>query len=185
MSGRYKLHALFVVVTCIIGCGRTIGDRKAISDRAKELADIVRSNPHSNESQASLSKLIGILNGNWRFARCQAAYALGDLGDLASPAVPELMRAATCGDDFVEEASVDALSKIGPGAAPAVDLLIEKVELAMSSGSEGLESWHAVVALGNIGKPALKSVPVLERALKSTDRTLARHAQESLKKLGS
>jgi HEAT repeat protein len=158
-------------------------DRKAISQHTKDLAGVIQDNPNSEQAQGALAELIGILNGDWRFARCQASYALGELGASAAPAVPDLMRAAICGDDFVEEASVRALSSIGNAAAPAVDLLIEKIEFALSTSSDGLETWHAADGLGNIGEPALKAIPVLKKALAAEDRKLADRASEALMKL--
>lgn len=74
---------------------------------------------------------------------------------------------------------------MGPTAAPAIDVLINRIEFALSDHREGLKTWYAAEALGNIGKPALKSVPVLKRALQSEDKKFVREAQMSLEKVKS
>jgi HEAT repeat protein len=165
------------------GCRESNAERKTISLHTKELAKIVADDPNSGKGQTALVELIGILNSKWRFARCQACYAMGEIGQLASPALPDLMRAADCGDGFVQEAAVYTLSKIGPSAAPAIDLLEKKLRLAMATSSNGLETWHAADALGNIGYSAVKAIPVLEEALQSNDATLVEHVAKSLQTL--
>jgi hypothetical protein len=68
-------------------------------------------------------------------------------------------------------------------AAPAVDLLAEKVEFAITHYSEGSETWDAAEALGNIGDPARRFIPLLERAAEAKDSHLAEEARNSLNKL--
>jgi HEAT repeat protein len=174
---------LAIFAIAIVGCGRTIEDRKYISSYTDQLAATIKAMPNSDDAKSALGELIDLVNSDWRFVRCQACCALGEVGNAAVPALPDLMRAAVCGDGFVEEAAVWALAQLGPNAAPAVDLSIKKVENAVENSSEGIETWHAAEALGNIGEAARKSVPTLERALNSNDETLRRKARESLKEL--
>jgi hypothetical protein len=156
-----------------------------MSRHIKDLETAVRADPGSDHSQSALNELIEILNGDWRFARCKAADALGRLGPLAEEAVPDLMRAATSGDMFVEGAAFDALASMGPAAEPAVDLMIERVEfgLAHYDGETGSDVWAAAEGLGNVGTKGLKSIPVLERASVHADPILAERAKRSLQRL--
>jgi hypothetical protein len=165
------------------GC-ETRSDRIEVSEHTQELAAIVKSNPDSEEGKNALAELIEILDGTWRFARCRSCIALYELGPLAAPALPHLMRAATCGDPYVEQESVRALSTIGPAAASALNLLTDIVESSVSRGKPaGLRTLFAVRGLGNMGEPALDTIPLLERATKSDDEIFAGDAQKSLEKL--
>lgn len=177
---------IVAIIWTVGGCGETNDDRRQISQHTKDLAAKVKAAPDSAEGKAAMKELIKILNGDWSFARSQACYAIDELalGPLATPAVPDLMRASKCGDPFVEQAAVRALASLGPAASPAVDLLIERIEDALPRNDYSvLPTLDAAKALGNIGEPALKAVPVLERASKSSDKFLAEEAQKSLDKL--
>lgn len=186
-GGVLLLGACLAVMSVfpLSGCGDTKADRRRISQHTKDLAAKVKAAPDSTESKAAMKGLIEILNGNWSFARCQACYVLDELGPLAAPAVPALLRAAQSDDRFVRQDAIRGLRSIGPEAAPAVDLLFGIVNSAISSPSEmkGLRELYAVQALGNIGEPALKALPTLERATQLKPERVAEEAQKSLDKL--
>lgn len=174
-----------VLMTFVVGCGDTSADRRQISRHTKNLAAKVKAAPDSPDGNAAMMELIEILNGDWSFARCQACYVLDELGPLAAPAVSHLIRAAQSGDGFVEQDAIRGLRSIGPAAAPAVDLLIGIVDSATSSPAMGaaLRELYAVQALGNIGEPALKAIPSLDRASHLKNELVAKEAQKSLDKL--
>jgi hypothetical protein len=169
----------------VIGCGDTNAERRRISQHTKDLAAEVKANPNSNGGQAAMKELIDILNGNWTFARVQACDVLDDLGPLAAPAVPDLIRAATSREPVVEQDAVRGLRSIGPKAAAAVDILINIIKsgISMPKGHGGLRALYAAEALGNIGEPALKAIPVLEQSSKSDDKFFAEESQKALDKL--
>lgn len=172
-----------IILLLVPGC-ETRSDRIRVSEHTQKLGAIVKSDPDSEEAKKALAELIEILDGNWRFARCRSCIALYDLGPLAAPAVPDLLRAATCGDPYVEQESVRALASIGPAAAPALNLLTDIVEASVSGGKPaGLRTLFAVRGLGNMGGPALRTIPLLERASKSDDEIFAHDAKKSLEKL--
>jgi HEAT repeat protein len=192
-KARRMIAGLLLGCVCVIaaaifftgGCGDTRENRQQISQHTKDLAAKVKAAPDSVEGKAAMTELIKILNGNWGFARSQVCYAIRDveLGSLAVPAVPDLMRAASGDDRFVEEAAVRALGSIGPAAAPAVDLLMDKVEMGISGKSTKGVVWYAARALGDIGEPAIKAIPLLERASRVKFDFLAEDATKSLENL--
>jgi hypothetical protein len=103
----------------------------------------------------SLIEIIDVLNGNWSFARTHAAVTLGDLGDKAKPAIPDLIRALDCGDHFVEREAAIALGKVSRGMPDAVDALSKKLS------SDWDVSIFSAEALGEIGAPAVVALPLL------------------------
>ena len=175
----------FCLLTVVSGCGETNQDRVEISRHTKELGKTVIANPGSKQGDAALSELISILNGNWRFASCKACDALGDLGPSGAPAVPDLIRAAKRQEPFVSAAAVGALAQLGPTAVPALELLTEIVEVAVDNDYSDSRSLFAVDALGNIGRPALNTAPLLERGCKPNDSSIAYHCKQSLEKLSN
>ena len=72
---------------------------------------------------------------------------------------------------------------MGAAAAPAVELLMAKVEKGFSGKSKHGVTWSAARALGDIGEPALKAIPLLERASQVEYTSFARAAAEALEKL--
>lgn len=186
------LNELFLGCTCLLtataftfsGCGETNKDRRQISQRTKDLAAVVKADAKSVEAQAAMKELIDILNSNWTFARCQACYAFKSLGPLSAPALQDLIDSANSGDEFVEDAAIGALRAMGPGASSAVDVFIAKIEFALSHRTYStFSTLDAARALGDIGKPGLKAIPVLERASQHNDKFLAKEARKSLEKL--
>jgi HEAT repeat protein len=184
MDHAITIFLIFISLCSVVsGCGETNDDRRQISKHIDDLAAKVKSNPSSKESQIAFDELVKIVNGNWSFARSRACWALGELGSRGARAVPDLMRAAESADPYVEEAAVRALGSVGPSSAPAVELLMKKVEIGASGRSTRGVILYAARALGDIGKPATKAIPVLERARQSNDEFLAEESQKALDKL--
>jgi hypothetical protein len=183
-------HALILVFsfaafcTLAVGCADTKAERESISRRTSELKEIVKNDPGSKEGREALAELISFLNDDWPFARVQSCGALTQLGPLAAPAVPDLIRIASQNERFVSQEAVHALASIGPAAEPAADLFIDRVRSLPLHSRAGLATLYAVEGLGNIGPPAAtKAIPVLETALRSDDPILVRQVVRSLKKL--
>lgn len=184
---KSQIASIVCVAACTLlyagGCGESRDDRRRISQHTKDLAAVIKADPQSENGQAAMKELIGILNGDWSFAQSQACCVLDDLGPLAAPAVPDLMRAATTGDGYVKQDAIRGLRSIGPKAASAVELLIGVINADLSEGRASLRVFYAVEALGNIGEAAQKSIPALERAAGSGDKYLADEAKKALEKL--
>ncbi|MCI0704708.1 MAG: HEAT repeat domain-containing protein [Planctomycetia bacterium] len=106
---------------------------------------------------------------------CTASYALGELGEAAEPALPELRQALFRGEP-VSGVAVDALGKIGPVAIPA---LIEAVELG-----NDMVKWSAIEALAEMGEPARVALPALRKAALDPDDFVNNAAKKAIQKLG-
>jgi HEAT repeat protein len=91
---------------------------------------------------------------------------LGELGEKAAPAVPELIWALdhpNKGEGInVADAMVSALGEIGPKAADAVPALIRYLE-ARKTAWHG--PWRAIIALGKVHSRPDLSIPALLQAL--------------------
>ena len=107
-----------------------------------------------------------------------ACGVLGDLGPLAAPAVPDLIKALNCEDPFVEREAPLALAAIGPAAAPAVPALIAKLKY-----DDDDAACFSADALGEIGEPALVAIPALEIAAQSKWELMADSANAAIEKL--
>jgi len=106
---------------------------------------------------------------------CTAAYALGDIGPAAEPALPSLREALYRGE-AVNSVAVDALGKIG---TPAIPLLIEAVERG-----DDMVKWAAIDALAKMGEPARVALPALRKAATDPDDFVNNAAKKAIKKLG-
>lgn len=102
----------------------------------------------------------------------QAASALGLIGPPSAVAVEPLTRAIQSPSLEVRDHAVDALGRIGAGAAEAVPTIIAEMDLPPSHINYApLAAFRreAARSLGRIGPPAKAAVPLLGRALKNED----------------
>lgn len=109
--------------------------------------------------------------------RGQAAVALGRLG--ATEALPELQQALADGGKYDRILSAQALGRLGPAAAPAVNSLLVAV-----NESDVDVRRAAVVALGQIGEAAAPATAAISAQLDSGDARLKQSAREALAKIG-
>ena len=108
------------------------------------------------------------------FVSAFAAWALGNLGEAARPAVPALARAL--GRERIDTVVAGALARIGPAAADAVPALV-----GMLQSADPGRRWRGARTLGRIGNPAEAAVPALVVALRDDRESLVRgHAARAL-----
>ena len=116
-----------------------------------------------------------------------AIYLLGDMGESAFPAVPDLVSALDDKESDqelkaeLEDATIYALGKIGTRAAPAIPKLIKRLSEREWESDTG-QRCPAANALGYIGKAAL---PALLVALQSPQVNVRGYAQEALETMGT
>jgi hypothetical protein len=145
------------------------------AQRMQELKQEVQKNPNNREA---LDEIVDYLNGNWVFSRQYAAGTLRQLGPLAKPAVPDLIRALNCGENVVEREAAIALGAVSVGMPDAVEPLRRKLTEFKRD-----VAWFAAESLGEIGKPALVAMPDLEEVAKSPVSNMADSAKRALKEL--
>jgi lysophospholipase L1-like esterase len=112
-------------------------------------------------SAGDRDRLAARLRHDDAYVRGFAAVSLGELGELAAPAVPALADALRLPDGYTRGGAVAALAKIGPPAVRAVPALMEGLKDA-----DGDRRWKAARALGRIGPGAEPAVPLLLAALR-------------------
>jgi HEAT repeat protein len=115
--------------------------------------------------------------------RRQAAFALGQLGEKAKPAVPALTKVLSAeenGSDLRGMAA-QALGEIGPDAAPALAALRKALK---DSDPDPFVLHRAAYALGRIGPKAKEAVPALKELLKFEDAYVRQAAKQALKQIG-
>jgi HEAT repeat protein len=105
-----------------------------------------------------------------------AALALGEIGEPAESAVPDLSKLLDNQPDAVSLEAVASLAKIGPSA---VDPLIQAL-----SSSQPRVRLLAMRALGDIGPEAEAALPHLAEMLGDADRNVANEAIRTLADLG-
>jgi len=109
--------------------------------------------------------------------RTWAAESLGALGPSAAPAIPALIRALDERSDAVD-ASVEALVRIGPLAAPSLIRVLEPTNsVALRTG--------AARALGRMDQPGADELDALRRALRDPALTVRGSAAAGLLRLPS
>ncbi len=181
MLSRAKMGAILIASATLLAFGEymnidTATKRKDICRFLNDRAACV--NADRSDSR-SLEEIIGVLNGNWSFARTNAAVVLGNLGQKAKPAIPDLIRALNCGDGFVEREAAIALGKVSRGMPDTVDGLSQKLS------SDWDVSIFSAEALGEIGAPAIVAIPALKAVVATPGyrRRLAEVASRSIRKL--
>jgi len=173
VSGWVAFAILFVLVA---GCGDSRSRRKSAAAELRHFATEFRAHPNNLDL---LDKIIDVLeSGTYSFDRTYACGELQNLGPLAKPAVPALIRALNCGDFYVEREAPLALAAMGKEARDAVPALI--ANLKKTDRDAG---WFSAQALGDIGEPALTAIPDLEIAAVSDCQLMAESAAAALKRL--
>lgn len=114
--------------------------------------------------------------------RRQSAFALGQLGEAAKPAVPALIKVLTTADNGagLRGLAAQALGEIGPGGAAAVTSL-----RAALKDADPFVRHRAAYALGRIGPKAKGATAALKELLKDQDAYVRRAAAHALKQIGA
>lgn len=116
--------------------------------------------------EKSVPSLITELNNGKPHVRKHSAWALGEIGENAAPAVLALADALRDKDNGVRQEAAWALGRMGERAAPAISSLA--IALRDESGNKDLH-WTAAYALGRMGKKATPAVRMLIIALKKDE----------------
>lgn len=132
------------------------------------------------EAAPAVPSLIKALSDKHYEVRQGAATALGKIGQLKSEAIRALIRTLNDVYPDVRQAAAVALGKMGEAAAPAVPRLIHLLKQSQSQGVV----VAVVEALGEIGKPAKRSLKTLKGVLQSaTDPDVEDAAKAAIQKI--
>ncbi|MFT5090543.1 MAG: hypothetical protein ACI906_003572 [Candidatus Latescibacterota bacterium] len=145
---------------------------KALRTEAIAQAEHNLERDHTNPSQlntvlalaaagpAALQPALALLSAPEWPLRAAAAAVLGDMGNQAIEAIPQLQRALTDDDQWVRRNAVEALGNMGPSAAEAVPSLCENLR-----DSCELVRHNTALTLAKIGPAAAQAEPALKEAL--------------------
>ncbi|WP_235941298.1 HEAT repeat domain-containing protein [Paenibacillus puerhi] len=109
-----------------------------------------------------------------------AAFALGELRQLAALAVPKLIGLLEGPSADIRRAVVETLGMIGPDAPGAVNGLIRGLQ-----DEDTQVRFMAGLALTRLGRAGEAAVPALERSLDDENRYVRAHAAEALRYIGT
>ena len=112
-------------------------------------------------------------------ARRWGAIALGQYGPAAQAFVGDLVCGMSDKDDLVRGAAVEAVGRIGPGAARAVPSLMS----VLADDREGQNRCLAARALGDIGPAAREALPLLDKLRQDRNWNLRHAAEEAAAKI--
>ena len=119
--------------------------------------------------------------------RLNAAYALGNIGDPAIPALIEALRKESKAawnrnldrGDFTNPSQLDSIYGLAAAGGPAVSALTDVL-----SDTDWWTRAGAAAALGCMGEPAHGAVPALVKALKDDSEWVRRNAADTLGNIG-
>jgi len=175
---RLKRRLLWLFAVVIVALGLAFirshielrSDRERIAARCREWS--VRLKKDASDREA-LGNLVKVLNGNWSFARTYAAWAIGDAGPNALPAIDDLIRVINADDLFVSQEALKSIGKVSKGSEKGVDVLIHKLDEGWVTAS------FAANGLGEIGAPAERAIGPLERIAQSSDNSTVVHSAKA------
>ena len=133
----------------------TAANRRRVSSEVRSLVQQAKLNPQANEIAAELLRRA---RSNYSFEATAATVGLGEIGDSAIPVIDELATLMDSSDPYVRREAANSLSKLGKRSTPVLEKLVRQVSKQPSDD----ESWFAADAIGKIGKPAIRYIPLLK-----------------------
>jgi HEAT repeat protein len=109
-------------------------------------------------------------------ARVRAASALWKLDRRTKTTLPVLIEALSGRDWLLQGLAIEAVSAMGPDAAPAVPALVSVLR-----NENYMTRQSAAIALGRIGPGAREAIPALRAALQDEESVVRREAEAALK----
>ena len=113
--------------------------------------------------------------------RHQATYALAQIGSDAKSAVSVLMKHADDSKVEVRRYIPEAFGAIGPNAAPAVPVLIDR----LANDEDVQVRFESALALAQIGPASSDAIPVLKESLSDKNRYVRDNSIHALKRIGT
>ena len=159
----------------ILYCDNPI-KRYAVHRRVAWLQADVKAHP---ENTKSIDKLLNIATGDYRFGATVATVALGDVGCYSFEVRKKLASLLNSPNLYVQREAARSLGRCGPASADVMEEIEEYVEGELS-GRDSVA--FAVQALGNIGFPARRCIPLLRSKI-GQSRMLDVRIEEALEKL--
>lgn len=164
-----RTHCAFFLLLVAIGCSQKTYDRD--QDPAGKM-----DHPRPQSAARTVSELVADLQSPEAEVRFAATEALSSRGAEAQEAIPALIVALSDPSPVpVRGGAMDALSRIGPAAVPAL--------VAALRGDNKWTREGAAIALGDIGAAAKDGVEALQACRDDEELVVVQAAQEALKKI--
>lgn len=133
----------------------TAARRRMVSARARRMAEEARQHP---DDPRYARRLLSMARSSYSFEATVATVALGEIGEAAIPVIDELAGLIQSPDGFIAREAASSLAKLGPLSEPALDALVKQVE---RGDPDDDTTWFSAEAIGRIGHPARKFIPLL------------------------
>lgn len=141
-------------------CLDTVSNRRRVSAEVRALVEASKRNVHDRKIVVNL---LARARSNYKFEATNATVGLGEVGDAASPFILDIASLMGSEDATVRQEAANSLGKLGRRSEPALELLVAEVSKTPSDAT----SWFAADAIGKIGEPATKYIPLLRSRLGS------------------
>ena len=115
------------------------------------------------------------------YVRIEAAYALAQIGSGAKSAVDVLIEKAKDTNAEVRRYIPEAFGAMGPLAAPAVPVLIDR----LTNDQDAQVRFESALALAQIGPASSDAIPVLKNSLSDGNRYVRDNSIHALKRIGT
>lgn len=154
------LFVIFVLfVTFVFLAADTRGRRQRSAARTQVLLSRVKSNPNDAEA---MNELLGQINGTYKFVAVYALASIGSLGPAAKLALPTVLEQLKSSRPIMKREAANSLSKLGQNAISCLD---EIEALVATDTSRSDYVVLCIQALGKMGEPAARTLPILRRRL--------------------
>ena len=128
----------------------------------------------------AVAPVAALLDDQAWWVRAAAADVLGDLGETARAAVPQLIRASSDDSAWVRRNAVEALGYLAPAAAAAVPALSRRL-----SDQDSRVRHNAALTLARLGPTAAAAAPALRRRASDDDGYVRTNAAVALERIGA
>lgn len=150
--------------------------RQIAHARIKKLIRAAKEDPLNDRYP---KELLAIAQSKYSFAATNAVVGLGEIGSSASAVIGPLAELLKSPDSFVSREAARALSRLGPLSAP----VLSELENAVVHGRADVDTtWFAAEAVGNIGPPARRALPMLREKM-GKSQILDRILLESIRRI--
>jgi hypothetical protein len=150
----FVLFVIFIFLTA-----DTRGKRQRSAARTQVLLSRIKSNPNDTEA---MKELLGQVNGTYKFGASYALGSIGSLGPAARPALPVVLEQLKSSRPIMRREAANSLSELGPNAISCLD---EIESLVATDPSRADYVGFCIDALGKMGEPAVRTLPILRRRL--------------------
>lgn len=156
----------------------TVTSRKITNWKINRIAERARNDPQDSRF---VKQLIAMTRSRNSFTACTATQALGTLGDAARPVILDIAKLMDSSNMCVSQEAAKALERLGHLSEPALPHLISRIKKEPRDAT----AWFAIQAVGEIGRPAVKVLPLLRSLQGSEPKMFEGTVKQTIRRLES